>query len=171
MLPLPVDRKLYVEWQGLRSSRRIVTLAPRALRSKSSTASILGHIEYEARRHDLGQAGMQYPTTWESYRGLYWYPPGGFTEWHTDGAQVQGWRVYMTLVSQENTSAFVYRSFFSLSLSYTSAFSLSLSNTHSLCYTSAFVYRSSVSLSLTRQHSLSLSPPYTHSPSLTLEHL
>ena len=31
---------------------------------------------------------LQYASTRDSYRGLYWYPPGGFTEWHTDGSQV-----------------------------------------------------------------------------------
>jgi len=44
----------------------------------------------------------------DSFRGLYWYPPGGFTEWHTDGSQVKGWRVYTALLTQENASSFVY---------------------------------------------------------------
>ena len=30
-----------------------------------------------------------------SFRGLFWYPPGGFDSWHTDGTLAQGWRVYL----------------------------------------------------------------------------
>ncbi|KAJ1495917.1 hypothetical protein T484DRAFT_1924366, partial [Baffinella frigidus] len=36
----------------------------------------------------LGESRMQYPSVQQSFRGLYWYPPNGFTEWHTDGGHV-----------------------------------------------------------------------------------
>mmetsp|Transcript_26462 Transcript_26462/g.53073 ORF Transcript_26462/g.53073 Transcript_26462/m.53073 type:complete len:253 (+) Transcript_26462:594-1352(+) len=58
----------------------------------------------------LGQAGMQYSDPFRSFRGLYWYPPFGFTEWHTDGNHVSGWRIYLADIDVENTSFFVHRS-------------------------------------------------------------
>ena len=30
-----------------------------------------------------------------SLRGVFWYPPGGFDSWHTDGTLAQGWRLYL----------------------------------------------------------------------------
>jgi len=57
----------------------------------------------------LGRRGLQYPSPDDSFRGLYWYPPYGFTEWHTDGGQVEGWRLYVTDMDKEEASGFVYQ--------------------------------------------------------------
>uniref|UniRef100_A0A6U5ZD66 Prolyl 4-hydroxylase alpha subunit Fe(2+) 2OG dioxygenase domain-containing protein n=2 Tax=Guillardia theta TaxID=55529 RepID=A0A6U5ZD66_GUITH len=57
----------------------------------------------------LKHGGLQYTDADDSFRGLYWYPPNGFTEWHTDGGQVEGWRLYLTDVEEENQSGFVYQ--------------------------------------------------------------
>ena len=29
------------------------------------------------------------------YKGSFWYPPGGFREWHTNQNNVTGWRFYL----------------------------------------------------------------------------
>eukprot|EP00282_Hemiselmis_andersenii_P043729 CAMPEP_0172060590 /NCGR_PEP_ID=MMETSP1043-20130122/8035_1 /TAXON_ID=464988 /ORGANISM="Hemiselmis andersenii, Strain CCMP441" /LENGTH=276 /DNA_ID=CAMNT_0012720345 /DNA_START=592 /DNA_END=1422 /DNA_ORIENTATION=- len=51
---------------------------------------------------------IQYKNPEVSFRGMYWYPPGGFTEWHTDGHHVEGWRVYFTEVDIEKESYFAF---------------------------------------------------------------
>eukprot|EP00290_Baffinella_frigidus_P041207 CAMPEP_0180309766 /NCGR_PEP_ID=MMETSP0988-20121125/29297_1 /TAXON_ID=697907 /ORGANISM="non described non described, Strain CCMP2293" /LENGTH=118 /DNA_ID=CAMNT_0022293613 /DNA_START=1 /DNA_END=357 /DNA_ORIENTATION=- len=30
-----------------------------------------------------------------SFRGLFWYPSGGFDSWHTDSNLLSGWRLYL----------------------------------------------------------------------------
>lgn len=116
-----VDRRPCHSSYNLLSSGRsnTYTLGPRS--THFATTHHLGSISYKkggspcaldlqsAVGKALGARGMQYKSTVDSFRGLYWYPPGGFTEWHTDGSQVQGWRVYLTHVSRENASSFVYR--------------------------------------------------------------
>jgi len=58
----------------------------------------------EAIKVALGTQGMQYKNPMASFRGIYWYPPGGFTEWHTDGNQVRGWRLYLADIDEEGRS-------------------------------------------------------------------
>jgi len=55
-----------------------------------------------------GRGWIQYKNPEVSFRGMYWYPPGGFTEWHTDGHHVEGWRVYFTEVDIEKESYFAF---------------------------------------------------------------
>lgn len=38
--------------------------------------------------------------------GFFWYPSGGFREWHTNAYNRYGWRLYLVWVEEENKSGF-----------------------------------------------------------------
>mmetsp|Transcript_22475 Transcript_22475/g.53099 ORF Transcript_22475/g.53099 Transcript_22475/m.53099 type:complete len:318 (+) Transcript_22475:541-1494(+) len=57
----------------------------------------------------LGLWGMQWSDPVRTFRGMYWYPPYGFTEWHTDGGHVNGWRIYLSNIDVEHQSFFVHK--------------------------------------------------------------
>lgn len=38
--------------------------------------------------------------------GFFWYPPGGFREWHTNAYNAYGWRLYLVYVEEEGKSSF-----------------------------------------------------------------
>ena len=53
--------------------------------------SIYGHIQYTM------------------VRGLFWYPKGGFREWHTNRFHLSGWRLYMIDCDEDERSWFAYK--------------------------------------------------------------
>ena len=42
-------------------------------------------------------------------RGLFWYPKGGFREWHTNEYTRQGWRLYLVYADEDEKSWFSYK--------------------------------------------------------------
>lgn len=54
----------------------------------------------------LGRRRLKYDSAQRNMRGFYWYPPYGFTEWHTDSRQVEGWRLYIVKVLTPGESGF-----------------------------------------------------------------
>lgn len=55
----------------------------------------------------LGSHKLKYDFAQRNMRGFYWYPPNGFTEWHTDSRQVGGWRLYVVKLMSPGDSGFV----------------------------------------------------------------
>jgi hypothetical protein len=53
--------------------------------------SIYGHIQYTM------------------VRGLFWYPKGGFREWHTNRFHLSGWRLYLIECDEDERSWFAYK--------------------------------------------------------------
>lgn len=45
----------------------------------------------------------------DAFRGLFWYPPGGFDSWHTDSTLLKGWRLYLVDVAEPSDSFFAYQ--------------------------------------------------------------
>lgn len=54
----------------------------------------------------LGRRRLKYDSAQRNMRGFYWYPPYGFTEWHTDSRQVEGWRLYIVKLLTPGESGF-----------------------------------------------------------------
>jgi hypothetical protein len=42
-------------------------------------------------------------------RGLFWYPKGGFREWHTNEYTRQGWRLYLVYADEDEKSWFSFK--------------------------------------------------------------
>ena len=42
-------------------------------------------------------------------RGLFWYPKGGFREWHTNQYHRQGWRLYLIYADEDEKSWFSFK--------------------------------------------------------------